>query len=240
MNPAPSLIASPRRNLLFRAGLFTLLMAMLGAVLATVEHFNQAAPGFLDLLIPPVMAVAFGCTAMYLYRNPLNYQRAALIGYCFALIALAIPAWYYPYFALLTDARLVDILPPISSGVFPLMLAIAIFVRPPRPLLAAALSWLAIAPPMLIYLALHPGEMLSPRGLDLTMTLGPVMLMVVAYIAVHRRVDELAEALHAQQIELRALAERDSLTGLYNRRALEQLWLQQQDIARKEIGRAHV
>ena len=235
MNPAPSLIVSPRSNLLFRAGLFTLLMSMLGAVIASVVHFNQAAPGFFDLLIPPVMAVAFGCTAIYLYRNPLNYRRAALIGYCLGMIALAVPAWYYPYFALQTDVRLVDILPPISSGVFPLMLAIAIFVRPPRPLLAAALSWLAVAPPILIYLAFHPAEMLSPRGHDLTMTLGPVMLLVVAYIAVHRRVDELAQALNAQQIELRTLAERDSLTGLYNRRALEQLWLQQQDIARKGV-----
>ena len=76
-------------------------------------------------------------------------------------------------------------------------------------------------------------QVLNPQGTDTVVT--GVMLIVVAYIAVHRRMDELAEALHAQQIELRALAERDSLTGLYNRRALEQLWLQQQDIARKGV-----
>jgi diguanylate cyclase len=214
--------SNPRRNMLFRALLFMSITATLASALATLVHWNQAHHGAIDLVIPPIVSIGFLLVSIYLYRHPGQYQRAAWINYFLGLCALAAPAWYYPVVAYQKQELLIDLLPPITAALFPLLLTLAVFVRPQRPVLTSALSWLLVAAPILTYLALHPAELLSPRGHDLAMTLGPVMLIVVAYLAVHRHVEAMALALHQQHQQLQVIAERDGLTQLYNRRAGEQ------------------
>lgn len=55
----------------------------------------------------------------------------------------------------------------------------------------------------------------------MVITLGPVMLMVVLFIPFHRGMEQRMEQLREDRARAQALAERDALTGLYNRRAGE-------------------
>jgi diguanylate cyclase (GGDEF)-like protein len=219
------LTANPRRNMLFRALLFMSVTAALASLMATVVHWNQASPGPIDLIIPPFVGIGFSLVSIYLYRQPLRYQRAAWINFLLGLGALAAPAWYYPYVAYREQRLLVDLLPPVAAALFPLLLTLAVFVRPHRPLLTSVLSWVVVAAPILVYLVWHPDELLSPRGHDLAMTLGPVMFIVIAYLAVHKQLEAMAVDLHQQHQALKQIAERDGLTQLYNRRAGEQALL---------------
>jgi diguanylate cyclase (GGDEF)-like protein len=111
----------------------------------------------------------------------------------------------------------------MSAGLIPLVLVLIVFARPRYAMPAAAAAWIVVASPVLGYLALHPDELVSPRGLDLMITLGPVMLIVLLFIPFHRGIDRWVDALQRERAKLAELAERDGLTGLYNRRASEGL-----------------
>ena len=71
------------------------------------------------------------------------------------------------------------------------------------------------------YLLLHPTQLQTHRGEDMVIVLGPVMLLVLAYIPFQRGIEQHISALHAEREKLQELAEKDALTGLHNRRAGE-------------------
>jgi diguanylate cyclase (GGDEF)-like protein len=85
----------------------------------------------------------------------------------------------------------------------------------------AAGAWLFIAAPVLAYLATHHHELTAPRGLDMVITLGPVTFMVVIFIPFQRGIEHWITRLQSERALAQAQAERDALTGLYNRRAGE-------------------
>ena len=141
-----------------------------------------------------------------------------------ALFALAVPAWVYPVQAITQPgAKLIDSLPPITAALMPLVLMMIVFLRPRQVFTSALVAWVIIASPILFYLLGHPAELHSPRGMDIVVTLGPVMMLVLIYIPFHRNVERRFASLQIERAKMQALAEHDGLTGLYNRRASEHL-----------------
>jgi len=145
------------------------------------------------------------------------------VGCLVGLLGLAIPAWYYPLYASSRGLRMVDVLPPMAPALLPLILVMIVFLRPRSAFLAAAGTWALVAVPLLGYLLAHPDELRTPRGLDLVVMLGPVVVMVIAFIPFQRGIEQWVTALQGERARMQHLAERDGLTGLYNRRASENL-----------------
>ncbi len=221
-----SLNPDQRQRFVHRAVLLLLLAGALGGVLATVLHYSQAAPQVIDLVLPPTLSAVLFCLFVYLYRHPGRYLAVLWTAFICGLIGLAIPAWFYSIVAWRNPgATLIGILPPIAALLPALIMGLILFMRPRQLMISTVLAWLSIGAPILVYLAFHPAELESPRGLDLVMTLGPVMLMVMIFIRFHRGIEQWVLALEAEGLRMQALAERDALTGLYNRRAGENFLL---------------
>jgi diguanylate cyclase (GGDEF)-like protein len=101
------------------------------------------------------------------------------------------------------------------------MLLWLLLMRPRRPLLYALLTWALISLPVLVHVLSHQSELLSARGAELMTQLGPVSLMLILYVAFQRQLETMFEELRQQSSRWQSLAERDALTGCYNRRAAE-------------------
>lgn len=216
------MIIDPHQAFIRRTLLLLLASTALGAGLAALLHSRQVQPQALDLAVSTGMAVAMGGLAVLLALRPSNFRWIVWAAFATALLALALPAWLYPLRALASpDERLVDSLPPISASLLPLILALIVFLRPRQAFRAALAAWVVVASPILLYLLSHGTELRTPRGMDIVMTLGPVMLMLVVYIPFHRNVERRFSALQIERARMQTLAEHDGLTGLYNRRASE-------------------
>lgn len=120
-----------------------------------------------------------------------------------------------------------------------------ITLRPHQLLRAIILTWLAIASPILTYLILNPVELRSPRGLDLLISLGPVMGVQSIVILLHTRLQSMIEHLYAERLQYYAqIIERQSIrqkameqafTQIHNG-PLQTLALLQRDIQQKQIA----
>lgn len=180
-NTAPTMhYLAPTERFLRRTVLSLLLVLALGGVLASVLHLLQGERRMLDMILPPLLALVMFGLFVHLLRRPHALLPVIWVGAGCGVAGLAIPAWYYTVAAWLSpQGSLVDSLPPITALLVPLLLVLMVFLRP-RHLLAIALGvWLLVAAPILVYLAAHPHEMVTPRGLDMMLALGPVTLMVV-------------------------------------------------------------
>ena len=189
---------------------------------ATVSHLRQIDPNPLDLLLPPLLTVIMFGLFVYLYHRPDSILQVVWIYVVTAFAATAIPAWYYTIEAWRTPgATLIESLPPIASLLIPPLLILIVFLRPRHLLAIAAIAWIVVAAPILLYLAVHPAQLTSPRGLDIVVTLGPITLAVVLFIPLQRSAEHWISKLQSERVKAETLADRDALTGLYNRRAGE-------------------
>ncbi len=218
------MIIDPRQRFIRRTGLFLLLISALGAAFIAWLHTRQAVPQKLDLAMSIGLASSLSVLFVWLLLRPDSMTQVIQTGLVLGLVGLAIPAWVYPIHAMDTaGATLVDSLPPMSSMLLALILAMIVFLRPRLALIAASVAWSVVAGPILSYLFTHPAELHSPRGMDIVVTLGPVMMLLLVYIPFHRGLEQWVSTLQADRAKMQALAERDGLTGLYNRRASEHL-----------------
>lgn len=219
-----SALIDPRERFIHRTGLFLLAASGLATAIAAWLHSRQPQPHRLDLVLPLGFSAAMALLFAWLYARPQALARVIWAGFFAGLATIAIPAWHYALHAARTPGTtLVDTLPPISAALLPLILGLIVFARPRQVLIAATVAWLVVAGPILGYLLAHPDELTSARGLDLAVTLGPVMLVVLVFIPFHRGIERWMEALQRERARMASLAERDGLTGLYNRRASENL-----------------
>jgi diguanylate cyclase (GGDEF)-like protein len=214
----------PHERFIRRTALALLLTAGLGAMVAFVMHTRQATPQTIDLVMSTGLATAFLGLSVYLWLRPDSLGTVSWLGFLVSLLGLVVPAWYYPIHALrVPGVTLVDSFPPITATLLPLILLLIVFMRPRRVLLVAAVSWVLVASPILLYLFTHPLELRSARGQEMLITLGPVVLVFMVYIPFQRGIERWVSTLQNERAKMQALAERDGLTGLYNRRAGENL-----------------
>jgi diguanylate cyclase (GGDEF)-like protein len=215
---------APTERFLRRTVLLFLLAAALMGGFATISHLRQVDPHPLDLILPPLLGLIMFGLFVYLYHRPDSILQVVWIYVLTAFAGTAIPAWYYTIEAWRTPgATLIAVLPPVASLLIPPLLILIVFLRPRHLLSIAAVAWLIVAAPILVYLAAHPDELTSPRGLDIVVTLGPITLAVVLFIPLQRSVEHWISKLQSERTKAETLADRDALTGLYNRRAGERL-----------------
>jgi diguanylate cyclase (GGDEF)-like protein len=219
-----AMIIDPHERFIRRTALVLLLPASLGAAFAAVSYNRQVAPQLIDLIITSGLAVTFIGLFIYLWLRPGSLSTVSWMGFVASVLGLAAPAWFYTIQAWHTPgASLVATYPPISSILVPPILALIVFMRPRRVLPVAVVSWILVAGPILVYLLSHPRELASMRGQEMLITLGPVVMVLLAYIPFQHGIERWVGLLQNERAKMQALAERDGLTGLYNRRAGENL-----------------
>lgn len=210
----------PRERFVRRASLALLLLSVLGAALAVQLHRHSPQPQLMDLVIPPALFLAFAGMLFYLYRRPRKVEAVLRFAFLLAFFALLIPAWFYSLRAhFMPGVLLIETLPPIVPVLFPVTIGFVLFLRPREVAPAVGAAWILIGGPILLYLLLHPGEIFTPRGIDLVIALLPAMAIVYVMLQFHQRMRSGLGRLEAETSLLKTLAHRDSLTGLYNRRA---------------------
>lgn len=210
----------PKDRFVRRASLALLLLSIMGAALAVQLHSNAPQPQLMDIVIPPTFMLAFAAQLFYLYRRPREVEAVLRVTFLLAFTALLVPAWFYSLRAhFLPDVSLVETLPPIVPLLFPVSIGFVLFLRPREVAPAVVAAWALIGGPILGYLLLHSEEMFTPRGTDLLIALLPAMAIVYVMLQFHQRMRSGLGRLEAETSLLKTLAHRDSLTGLYNRRA---------------------
>lgn len=199
----------------------------LAAGTAAILHWTTGEPHWLDRVLPGALSVWLWVLFFRLWSRPEALMPTVRVGLYSAAVAQVVPAWYFAFAA--TGApgqRLVDLLPPIVITLFPVMVAGIAYLSPREARAFACGLWVLVALPLLGYLALNPAELREPGGRQLALALGPVSWMILALIPLFRGVERKIEALEGERSRMQGLAERDALTGLYNRRAGE-AWLRE-------------
>ena len=206
------------------AVLVMLSLAMLAGICATLIHWLGPVHRPMDMIVPPVGSAIFGGLIVALLRRPWWLQGIVRVALAVAVLALAAPAWFYTLQAVSTPGvQLIAVLPPVSSLFVVLLAMVMIFIPGRAAYVLALLCWLLIAPPVLVYLLLHPREMWMPRGIDLLMAYGPVSIMVVVLLPVQRGLTGTIRRLASERERMELMLHRDPLTGIHNRRLGERL-----------------
>ncbi len=222
-NPTTSegALSDPRQRYVRSTLLLLGCAATMATATASVLHTLQPDGLALNRWLPALMSIGIALATLRYWRHPDRLRSTIWITWLITAVGLAGPAWYFSIGAWGAQARLVDTLPPITAVLLPLLLVMVIFARPRFAWAACSTVWLLVAAPVLAYLAAHPDELWSPRGLDLAIAFGPVSLIIPLLIPLLRGVERRIETLQQDGERLQALAERDALVGVYNRRAGE-------------------
>lgn len=224
---ADSGVATARDLYERRVVLALLGLGALGAAIATVLHLSTGNPHPIDRIVPPLLAAGLLALFVWLLRRPLALALVVRLGLYGAGVGLALPTWYFAAVAHHNPSeQLIDLLPPVTAVLLPVMIAAIAFLPRAEARLFALGVWLMVALPVLGHFVFHPVELTQPTGRHLAFTLGPVSLMILALIPLFRGVERKLQTLEGERTRMQQLAERDALTGLYNRRAGE-VWLRE-------------
>lgn len=218
---SPSVL-NPRNHNIRIAALSLLAVITLGCGFTTVLHYLEPNPHRLSQVMPPINGIFHLILLIVLYRQPEKLNVVLWTGVLGALGSLLFSIGYFTLQATFNpDIQLIETFPPISAMPLGMIMGMFVFARNRQILMTAIATWLLIALPVLIYLVCHREELLTPRGLDLMVTLGPVMAVLSALIPFHSGIEQTVTSLRSERAHMQALAERDPLTQLYNRRGME-------------------
>ncbi len=172
--------------------------------------------------MPPINGIFHLILLIVLYRQPEKLNVVLWTGVLGALGSLLFSMGYFTLQATFNpDIQLIETFPPISAMPLGIIMSMFVFARNRQILTTAIAAWLLFALPVLLYLACHLEELFTPRGLDLVVTLGPVMAVLSALIPFHSGIEQTVKSLRSERAQMQTLAERDPLTQLYNRRGME-------------------
>ncbi len=202
-----------------------LTLVVLGSGFITLLHLLTPDPHPISLVMPPISGIVHLVLLVYLYRNPQRLMLVLWIGATSILGSIIFIVWYFTLQAAFsTDIKLIETLPPLNSLPLAYIVTMFIFARPSQVLITAIVSWLLIVFPVLIYLIIHSDELFTPRGLEMALTLLPVMATILVLIPVYRGIEEKMASLKSEQTRMEILSVRDPLTQIYNRRGIESLF----------------
>lgn len=203
----------------FYRGVLVLLAATaFMATAASVLHYLEPNPEPMDLVIPPLVAVANIALTIWLRCRPKRILRVVYSAFIVGIAALSIPAWYYSLRANYTpDTLLIDIFPPISAFLIVFMVLVMVMLPPRRAFPIMILAWGLNALPILTYLLTHKQELWSPRGQEMFMSYGLIVLLLLVLLPFQHRARLQLERLQNDNSHMHNLAERDALTQQYNR-----------------------
>jgi diguanylate cyclase (GGDEF)-like protein len=226
----------PLERIKRKATLLILAAMASGGLLLTI--LNSITPNihFISLIIPPLSTIVCAGLCFYLLKQPHQSPLITKLMLAWSAFIIIFPEYFFIAMTLIDPSqRLVDTLPPFAVGIFLLTNCIIIFLNPQEFGRLTIGLWAAMAAPIVVYLLFHPQELVTPRGIDLMVTLLPAMGMNVALIVFYTRLQEKLRQLDNERFYLKEVAERDALTGVYNRRAGEQI-LQDLIRSQQEIG----
>ncbi len=218
---SPGALRDPQQRYVRHSMLLLFALSILATTTAAILHAFEPNATIVNRVVPALMAVTLSVVMLRYWLEPSSLQSSVWLGWSIAVAGLAAPAWGALWTALTSTQRLIEILPPITAGLLPLLLVPVVIARPRHAWWATACAWLAIAAPVLFYLASHPEQLWTPRGLDLAIAFGPISMFVPFLIPLLRGIERRIEVLQEDGERLQALADRDALLGIYNRRAGE-------------------
>lgn len=200
------------------AVLIMLWLTLIACISATLIHWLGPVHHLMDLIVPPIGDVIFAGLIITVMRHPWRLQGVVRVALVIGALMMIAPAWLYTFQAVsMPGVRLVEMLPPVGSLFVILLTMVMIFVPGRRAFVAALVCWLLVALPILVYLALHPGEMWTPRGMDLLMAYGPVSIMVVVLLPVQRGLTDTIKRMASERARVEVMLHRDPVTGIHNR-----------------------
>lgn len=202
----------------YRGALGMLLLTGLMALAASIMHYLEPQPELMDLVIPPLVAVANLTLAIWLIQRPRHILPVINGAFGVAIAALALPAWHYGLRAFQSaDVLLIDIFPPISSFLIILIVLVMIVLPPRRAFPIMILAWVSSALPVLVYLLTHSDELWTPRGKEMFFSYGLAVTLLLALLPFQHRARLQIVRLQNDNTHMASLAERDELTRQYNR-----------------------
>lgn len=197
---------------------------VLGGIIATLLHIFEDNAHFISLIIPPLTVITCLSLLLYLMKRPQQIDRVILITLGWIGFILLFPEYFFVIKTVLDhEKRLVDTLPPISSGLFLLTTGMIVFLRPRGLVKLACLLWVITAAPVVSYLIFHLQELTTPRGMDLIITLVPAMGVNLFLIRFYARLQDAIDKLHIERLHLKEISEKDALTQAFNRGAGERI-----------------
>lgn len=200
-------------------------LIVLGSGLAILLHWLEPNTHPINLVMPLLNGGVSFVLLLYLHRNPGHLVPVLWVAFTSAVSHLVLVAWYFTLrAAFYANVGLVETLPPVSFFPLALTATMFIFARPRQVLIAAIGTWCLTGLPILTYLVLHPDELLTPRGLEMTLVLGPAMAIISVLISLHTGLERTMTSLQSERSQMQRLSERDPLTQLYNRRGLEKFF----------------
>lgn len=202
------------------------LLALTGfmGVAASLLHYLEPEPELMDLVIPPLVAVANIALAIWLIRWPKSILRVVYSAFAVGIAALSLPAWHYSLRAhQAPDILLIEIFPPISSFLIIFIVLVMVMLPPRRAFPIMIAAWLLNAVPILSYLLTHKEELWTPRGQEMFMSYGLAILLLLVLLPFQHRARLQLERLQNDNSHMHNLAERDALTQQYNRWGGQQL-----------------
>lgn len=204
--------------------MYTLIGAFITACGLTIHHYTLETPFVIDLIFPPAVAVYLLGTLIYIAKHPSNISHVVQPLIFVAIFSLCVPAWYFTALAFSSDEyALLEILPPLTPILFPVAIGIVAFLKPTLAFRVFLATWVIFSLPILTYLILHPSQLSSPRGVEIAVTLGPIMLSVFILLLFSQSLKQQVLHLSDQKNDLKMMSEQDVLTGLLNRRAGQEL-----------------
>ena len=241
-----STVLEPQNLLKRRVTLAILSLTTLGASIATVLHRFEPNPHQINLIAPPLLAIASLILLIRLYKKPETLQQVMHFGVLGAVLFIVVPSWVFTLEAVTSSgSTLVGSLPPLTSALFLLTMVMLITVRPQRLLSIAIFTWMAIASPILTYLILHPAELTTPRGLDLVISLGPAMGIQIVLILFYNRLQDMVDRLYVEHLQyytqiierqtIRQQAMEQAITQIHNG-PLQTLALLLRDVQREQVS----
>jgi diguanylate cyclase (GGDEF)-like protein len=230
-------LTDPLATLKRNATIFILWVMSLGGAIATLLHLTESKAHIISLIIPPLTVVVCSWLLLYLNRYPQKSNLAVKIMLGWVGFIILFPEYFFVIEAALhPEKKLVDILPPITSGIFLLTTGMIVFLRPRGLIRQAFLLWIITASPVVGYLILHPQELQTPRGMDLMLTLVPAMGINLSLILFYVRLQDAIDKLHIERLHLQEVSEKDALTKIFNRGAGERILQTLIDKPTQKIG----